>query len=184
MIIPRSKLRVPRAVISAFVLFYVGCLWVWLQPNSVWRDNVLTPVKPLIMFLGLWQNYQVFSPDPRLVNVFLDAEVTYADGTTSIWKYPRMEQFGPVEKMVKERYRKLGLDYLNWDVNKKLWPEFALYVARQDRLAHGGTPVKVKLRRHFARIPAPEVGLSSAARPEAEKMFVFFEYQVAAQESK
>lgn len=172
-----NKLRVPKAVISAFILMYVLVLVVWLQPNQRWRNNVLQPVRPIIMFSGLWQNFEVFAPDPRKVNIHLDAEVTFADNTRTIWEYPRMDKLDYLERMVKERYRKLGMDYANWDENKKIWPDLARYIARQEAASRGRVPIQVVLRRHFTFIPPPDIGLIGADH-EPERSAEFFKYVV------
>lgn len=173
-----SKLRMPRAVISAFILLYVTCLWCYMQPQARWVENAMVYVEPTIMFLGLWQNYQVFSPDVRRANVHLVAEVVYADGQTSIWNYPQMEKLSFPDRLIKERYRKLGLDYVNWDKYKKLWPDLARYAARQGHLSHGGTPVAVRLRRYFWYLPDARKAMSGTAAKPEERSVQFFVYKV------
>lgn len=172
------NLRMPKAVISVFILLYVSCIWCYLQPHTRWVNNVMVYVQPTIMYLGLWQNYEVFSPDVRRANIRLVAEVVFADGQTSVWNYPQMEKLSYFDRMVKERYRKLGLDYLNWDKYKKLWPDLARYAARQGQLQHGGTPVVVRLTRHFWYLPDARKALSGGAEKPEERSSQFFAYEV------
>ncbi|MFN8657886.1 MAG: hypothetical protein U0105_16215 [Candidatus Obscuribacterales bacterium] len=172
------KIVIPKAVISVFILLYVSAIWCYLQPHSRWVRNVLVDVEPTIMFLGLWQNYEVFSPDVRRANIRLLAEVQYADGQTSVWNYPQMEKLPYPERVVKERYRKLGLDYLNWEKYKKLWPDLARYIARQEKTQHGGTPVSVHLKRCFWYLPDARKALDGTAEKPQERTVEFFTYKV------
>lgn len=170
------KVPVPKAVISVFIIVYVSTVWCWLQPNTIWKNDVLTATKPVVMFFGLYQNYQVFAPSVRSTNAYIDAEVYYPDGRIIMWQYPRMETLGIIDRMVKERYRKLGLDYIVWPENKKLWPDLARYVARSCTI-DGATPVRIKLRRNISNVAPASEKLALDATPEV-KTVEFFDYQV------
>jgi hypothetical protein len=169
-----ERMRIP--VISTFLIFYIYGITLWLLLPSPRRDAILKPVEPLITYTGLWQGWTMFSPDPRMVNLDLDAIITYSDGTTTVWQYPRVDKLAFFEKMLKERYRKFGYDHLNWAAEKILWPDFARWVARINN-SGGPTPVKVQLERHWAHVPPPEKGIGNPLPPHANQ-YLFFTYEV------
>jgi hypothetical protein len=148
----------------------------WLLMPSPRRDALLKPMEPAILYTGLWQAWTMFSPDPRSVNLDLDAIITYEDGSTETWIYPRADKYSLLERVPKERFRKYGYDHLNWDAEKELWPDFAGWVARTHNTA-GKRPKQIKLERHFAYIPPPEEGLGKPAPPHSEH-YLFFTYDV------
>lgn len=132
---------------------------------------------PVVLYTGLWQNYAVFSPNPRNINVHLEAIVTYNDGSARVWYYPRMERLGLIDRTFKERYRKYGHDHLNWAADKKLWPDFARFVARQMNNVPNAQPIQVELKRFWQKIPPPEIGLGHPM-PEHVNEFIFYTYPV------
>jgi hypothetical protein len=161
---------------SAFVLFYLYALGFWLLPPSSVRERFLKPIKPLIEYCGLWQTYVVFAPNPRTINSDLEARISFSDGSTEVWKYPRVESYGLVERISQERFRKFGYDHLNEDKGAVLRPDLARYVARlyDSPTRH---PVLVKLVRHWAVIPPPEEGIGKPLPPHL-RFQVFLIYQV------
>ena len=141
-------------MISALIFFYIGTSILYLCPPSAWRQRLLSPFWNFIEYAGLWQYYTVFAP-PRNFNVYVEGEVELANGKTIFWKYPRMEQLGFLEKMPKERFRKLYNDIANEPTDAVLWPDLALYIARQVYAETGIQPVKVGLVRFWSDIPPP-----------------------------
>lgn len=175
-----QKLRKPA--ISAFVAVYAFAAFLWLLPGSPRRDDFLRPLEPAILYLGLWQVYTMFAPNPRLFNPNIDVEMKCSDGTRLLWHYPRMEQFNLLERMQKERFRKYGYEHLNDDSEKMLRTDFARWLARQC-LATGKIPTTLTFIRRWADIPPPDKGLGKPLPPHSNE-FIFFRYEVRPEDLK
>lgn len=167
-----------RALINAFIVAYVVLLSLTLMPGSwAWRNAVLRMFNPIILYAGLWQNYSVFSPNVRDINLHIEAIVTYQDGTQIVWPFPRMERLPLFHRIYLERYRKFGHDHLNWDHERVLWPDFARFVARRMNDRGDNKPREIVLKRYWQRIPPPQVGLGRPA-PEHINAYEFYRYNV------
>ncbi|MBI2812002.1 MAG: hypothetical protein HYX67_14395 [Candidatus Melainabacteria bacterium] len=175
-----ADIRIP--VISVLIVFYIGTSALYLSPPSLWRQRLLAPFWNFIEYTGLWQYYTVFSP-PRSFNLYLEGEVELANGKTVIWKYPRVEQLGLVEKMQKERFRKLYNDIANEPTDGVLWPDLARYIARQVYAETGVRPVKVGLIRYWSDTPAPTS--DPLPKPSTEyKSHKYFTFPIQAEDLK
>lgn len=168
--------NIRKPIISAFILIYLMCVTLWLMAPSPRRNALVDLYQPVMLWSGLWQSFDVFAPNPRDVNLDLEAHITYSDGSKSIWKYPRIDQMGLIERTIHERWRKFGLDHLNWEKEKNLWPDFARFVAYQENSANRH-PVTIVLVRHWAYIPKPEKGLGQPPPPHNSE-YEFFTYTV------
>lgn len=169
--------RFHKIIISVFICFYFYAVGLWLMAPSLIRDGMVQPIEPFILYTGLWQSYNIFSPDPRAVNLDLEALITFPDNSTLVWQYPRMERLGLFERAQKERFRKYGYDHLNQDSESILWPDFARYVARRfDKPNH--RPVLVKLVRHWCLIPSPKDGIHNLLPPHSNR-YTFLTYPVS-----
>lgn len=115
---------------------------------------LLAPFWNFIEYSGLWQYYTVFAP-PRSFNLYLEGEAQMENGKTVLWSYPRIESLGPLEKMTRERWRKLYNDIANEPTDAVLWPDLTRYIARRVYAETGIKPVKVGLVRHWSDIPPP-----------------------------
>lgn len=151
-----AKIREP--LILVFLLWHFTGVILWLSPACPLRDSMLKPFLSYLNFFGLWQGWSVFE-SPRKYNEYLTALITFKDGSTKAWEFPRMEKMGIVEKMFKEKYRRWTNDCVSDESKPFLWPDAARYVARlnNDRLEN--PPNTVSIVRHWTWIPAPEFGL-------------------------
>lgn len=165
--------RIGRLIVSVFVLAYIVLVSVYLSPPSPWRDVALQPVQKFVDYVGLWQDYCLFAPDPPSTNIDLSAELTFADGRKEIWNFPRMEKLNLFERIIKERYRKFGDDHVASEAY--LWPDLCRYLSRV-YAARGKPPVSITLIKRFADIPPPEKGLGKVL-PEHSEEARFFTYQ-------
>jgi hypothetical protein len=79
--------------INTFLIFHILAISCWCMPLSspfigVCRDAL----RPYFVWSGLFQSWDMFSPQPKATNSYLEALVLYKDGSTKIWSFPRMEQ--------------------------------------------------------------------------------------------
>lgn len=122
--------KAKRIAINAFIIFHLIAIFCWSIPvNNPLIHFVKESVRPYLVWSGLFQSWDMFSPDPKSVNSYLEAVVIYADGTSQLWSFPRMELLGPRDRYFKERYRKYEENLQNNDF-ADLWPDAARYIAR------------------------------------------------------
>lgn len=173
-----SQDRLSRFVISLFIIFYISAITLWISPWSRAKQILLEPVSDQIYFMGAWQGFGVFAPDPRTNNIRIYATITYDDGTSTIWHYPSMEKLGYLERYCREHYRKFGNDCLN--STELLWRDFARFVARKhDR--KNKHPLTVSLTRTWSETPPIEEGLGKP-NPEQSNKYRFYLYRVVTED--
>ncbi|MCW5936940.1 MAG: hypothetical protein KIT11_06510 [Fimbriimonadaceae bacterium] len=119
------------------------------------------PTRYYMLSSGLWQYWDMFSPNPANVDFWYDSVVTYRDGTTRVVPYPRIHDLPIWEKYFKERFRKF-IERVNND-GTDAWkrPQFAQRMALLAYTDAKNPPVRVELRRHFKTMksmyePVPE----------------------------
>ncbi|HXS96060.1 MAG TPA: hypothetical protein VN736_15750 [Candidatus Limnocylindrales bacterium] len=174
---PRRQWPYARIVISAFIAFNLFAITCWCVPlDTPLVVACRNMVRPYMLYFGLFQKWDMFAPDPTKLNSYIDAVVTYRDGQTSKWGFPRMEELGIVDKYFEERYRKYMNDNLRLDTNSGLWPDAARYIARANNRA-GDPPVLVTLVRHWSIVPPPGPDGEPGYVPWSQ--FEFFHYTVA-----
>jgi len=172
------KIRLP--VISAFIVYHLLALTIWLWPPSLLRTALLPPFYNYIAFFGLWQRWNVFAPDPKNWNQYLTATIVFADHSKKVWEFPRMERFDVLSRMQKERYRKWSHEGVNDFSQSRIWPDTARYIARLNYSAQN-PPVMISLTRHWSWIPAP-VGGPHREIKDAGGQYTFFTYAVSPQD--
>ncbi len=162
--------------VQAFVLFHIFAITSWSLPKPPDRELVglrdapnkillynerhvkRSPMKYYLESTGLWQYWDMFSPNPANTDIWMDAVVTYEDGAKMQYRYPRMKDLQLrkkyVEMYTKERYRKF-VENAHMDKNRYKWPAVAQRIAYLSYQDADNLPVMVELRRHFKVINAP-----------------------------
>jgi len=151
---PRIGNRWGRLIINVFVLWQLCALTIWLLPDSVLRQTCSPIVLPYMTFTGLMQSWNMFSPDPSKLDLYVEARIKYANGQERSWIYPRMIKLGYGERYWHERFRKF-IELAHLDQNHMVWPSLARYPARLKNNYPGNPPVQVQLIRHFRTTPPP-----------------------------
>lgn len=137
----------PRTIVSNPVAWG---LWT----NQRFRTS--PPVQTTMLTFGLWQYWDMFAPDPSRLDIWLDAEVVYADGSTKIVPYPRMSQMPIHEKYFMERFRKY-VERMNGEQYDFKWPALSQWMALKAWTDKDNPPVAVTMRRHWRDIaPYPQ----------------------------
>lgn len=130
-------------------------------------------VRGYLQSTGLWQYWDMFAPNPSNLDVWVDAIVTFDDGSRVVHAYPRIAALPIPMKYVQERYRKY-LERAHAEGFAFLWPAFAQRIALEEFVAHPGrVPTRVVLRRHFRTIQPP-----GETTPDAYQVYPYFEYDV------
>lgn len=160
-----------RRGISIFILVHIYIIAMWGLPGSRFRSSVIRPVADYVIETGLWHSWDMFSPDPLSVNFHLEAEITFEDGSRTIWEFPSMEKLGLWERFQKERYRKWR-ERVRQDAYGAIWTDTTRYIAR---LHNNPTnpPAKVVLIRHWEQIRPPLM----VANPENPAKPKYKDYQ-------
>ena len=151
-----SKSPLLRAFINAFIILHIFIMAVWGLPGSKFRNTLVRPIEDYVIWPGIWHSWAMFSPDPLSINFNVEAEITFEDGTSTTWVFPRMEELGIWERFRKERFRKWR-ERVRQDSYRVLWEDTSRYIAR---LHNNPTnpPVGVVLVREWAQIPPPVKG--------------------------
>ncbi|MCW2817509.1 MAG: hypothetical protein JWR42_296 [Marmoricola sp.] len=155
--------RVGRLLLTALMVVAVVAVALWNLPAGRPRDAVLPVLRPLVLPVGLDQDWALFAPDPRAFTVGVLARLTYDDGRTREWTPPdRGHVLAPYRTYRWQKY----VERLRADDYSGLWEPAARWLA--DELGPGVR--QVQLVRTYRAAVRPG---SRAARP-AEQRFVFY----------
>jgi hypothetical protein len=117
--------------INVFLIFHLFAIACWCAPSHALPFEVVrTLVGPYFRWIGLFQNWDMFSPSPKHRNGYLEAMVVYTDGSVRYWPFPRMDRMSFGERYMRERYRKFE-ETLAEDKYSDMWPDVARHLARQ-----------------------------------------------------
>lgn len=137
-----------------------------------WRYLKGSPLMYYPGVTGFWQYWDMFSPNPASVDLYLEADVTFKNGTVTRFKFPRVYTLPIHMKYFKERYRKF-YENANSDDQMAARPYLAQRIALENFKDPDNPPEKVMLIRHFDTIEPP------GTPPDPTYTVVpFFEYQV------
>jgi hypothetical protein len=160
--------------INIFLVFHIFAISCWCLPMANPFVQVCrNAVRPYFLWTGLFQSWDMFSPQPETTNSHLEAIILYKDGSTQIWSFPRMDLLSLSERYSKERYRKF-VEVLLDDKNSVLWPDVARYVARMPGI-RAGNPQKILLLAKWSTIVYHDDGTFTRS-PLDEN--VFYRYDV------
>lgn len=170
--------RLVRGAVTLFLLFHIVAFTLWVVPlNFPLIDNFRTSIRPYMLWTGLFQAWNMFSPDPMRLNGYIEAEVRLANGEIRVWHEPRMEQLGIWDKYFKERYRKYMNEHLRMDNEAQLWPDAARRIARLYDTDKANPPMSVRLIRYWSEIQPP--GPHGQYQTSDLRHYVYFKYDVA-----
>jgi hypothetical protein len=126
-----SGLRLARDIaVNTFLIFHLLAIPVWCLPtNNLLMLACRDFLRPYFLWTGLFQSWDMFSPNPKSVNNYLEALIIYKDGSTVNYSFPRMQLLDFAERYYKERYRKYE-EVLASDEHAALWPDAARHIAR------------------------------------------------------
>lgn len=176
---PRAAVRqgIPlRLALTAFILFHIVAVLLWLTPvGTTSAEAARTFAANYVSWGGLGQNWGMFAPEPSNLNIYLSANITYQDGSQHTWDFPRMDQIDLVSRYYQERYRKFE-EYAHLDSASGMWPDLAVWIARQNNPEPGNPPVRVQLTRNWWTVPPPPPnGDISHDPPHQWQHYLFFE---------
>lgn len=120
----------------------------WSMPEGrfPFKTQVNSVVTRGMFFLSLVQRWDMFAPDPRNEDIFIEVFYKNRDGSEHRIPLSRMPLLGYVERMQRERWRKYFNDHAQFEHNKELWRPLVEFVARRLR-DEGQDPANIKLIR-------------------------------------
>jgi len=155
------SVRVPRGVVAAFLAYHLFGVAVLSLPDSAVKYRLAPYACAYCDYLGLWQSWAMYSPDPPRENLILRARVHLADGTAMPFDFPEWRD-GPFRSFFSLGFRSL---LTLAPAYPEALPDIARYVAR--RIQAASPAVRVDLFWEIQAVPPPEIGLRSSALPPA-----------------
>lgn len=143
-----------------------------LAANNWLKIRKWAPHRPYLLSTGLWQYWDMFSPNPSSTDLWLSAVVEYEDGTIEIFPYPRMATLPIHEKYFMERFRKFT-ERLSPDIYSYKWDAFAMRVAYLSWKDEQNPPARIELVRHWMEVPSMDQPL-----PKEYQFYAFYELEV------
>ena len=178
-----------RWLINLFIVAYLIAITAWASPTvkdqrllarmaMQLRSWFVQPIEPFMMFSGLWQGWDMFSPNPLSTNFDVEAEITFEDGSKKTWTFLEMQKLGFFERYQKERYRKWR-ERIRADDNAYAWPDTAKWIARKFNNPKN-PPKEISLTRYWTPIPKPAESdwQPMRAKRKHENEYTFFNYDV------
>lgn len=151
---------------------YIFIIGLMLFPHWPPRDLLIKPVQPFLGAFGLWQSWNVFSPEIRKENFHVTASITMKDGSVLLWEFPRPDRLSGIEKMRAQRFRKWVNDRVKNNTFGNVLPDAARYVARLHR-DDANPPIAIALFSHSAPIEPPKPDVDTAAPPHWQQRLLY-----------
>src|SRR3990167_5171909 len=85
-------------IIAFIVLHLMMMVRAQLPMNSKILTWIYTPVTFVQSFFSMYQGWEMFAPNPSKLNIYMDAEIEFDDGTKMLWTFPRATFEGAMEK--------------------------------------------------------------------------------------
>lgn len=166
--------RWPTVLTAAYSLAVLS----WSMPADLFPcKSALDAItgRPLIFF-NLWQGWEMFSPEPRSEDIWVDVLVIDRNGSQHRWPLTHMIEMPYFTRCQKERWRKYCNDHLRLDAERTLWKPFAEYWLRTLQ-AQGHDPAAIELTRFWRPTQLP---VSAALRADVYRgpwnHFVFYRW--------
>jgi hypothetical protein len=141
-----------RALLSAVIVVTLVAIVAINLPGSDLRTQLMRGGQPYLNALGLDQNWAMFAPNPRSVVIDVFARVTFADGTTTRWHFPRD---GALIGAYRDyHWRKWGENLIDPVNAAALWHPAALWAASREARPHDRV-TRVTLIERFAQLAPP-----------------------------
>lgn len=138
-----------RFLLGVLSVALVAVLLGWNIPDPDVRETAHDRLRPVVNALVINQGWGVFAPNPTRTSARVYAEVTFDDGSTTVYDFPDSGVF--IGALREYHWRKLERR-LRQDDNSSLWRPTAMWIA--DELTAGGrTVIEVDLMRRQARTP-------------------------------
>lgn len=172
-----------KVILNCFFVFYLFVILTWFLDESPLRNKLIDLTwKPMAAF-GWYQSWSLFSPDVRHVIYHETAVITFEDGSTKMYEFPRTSEMSQIERFRREKLRKMYGDCMPWPGYAVFLPMFARHLAYSN--ANPENPPKlVTFIFNMATNPPPD-GPNFVMRdnlPKHTQKVLTFVYQVPEKE--
>ncbi|XGC80057.1 hypothetical protein ACES2L_12040 [Bdellovibrio bacteriovorus] len=122
-----------KILISMFIALHVTVMvTAGLPDKSAVGKRILKSIAWYQIFFGLDQTWSMFAPNPSAVNSYLDATITFKDGTTEKWTFPRSSHMSSWDRFTSgERMRKYQQENLRPLERQDLWFDLSRFLERE-----------------------------------------------------
>ena len=154
--------KIKYALICSFLAVNIVLIVTASLPDrSAVGDNILDVLAPYQTFFALDQMWSMFAPNPASVNAYLDAEVTFKDGSKEHWTFPRPSKMPSLEKLLGgERFRKYSQENLVPMEKPEVWFDMSRFVANEiqqiENSARHREVADLQFYRHYNFVAPPK----------------------------
>ncbi len=172
-----------RLLISAFIVIYFSFVWIWLLPDSVFKEKATLLIGPVLSSLCLEQRWTMFAPEVRNTNVNCTALVSFEDGSSKYYECPRMDLMGVYERFCRQKLNKTFLDGWERPNYRGFHPYLARFVARCN-INPQNQPKMISLIMNWGAIPGIDHWVSRKEVPDNTQRDTYFVYKVQPEDLK
>jgi hypothetical protein len=145
-----------KILISLFIIFnFMGMVRVHLPLDAKFFMMLYRPIDYYLSYFSLYQDWMMFAPNPGRLNVTIQAEIEFDDGSSEKYDFPDPMQLSIFKKYrYGEKMRKILSEGIRKEENSYLWKDTARFVLRQMEQSHfHKIPTKVRLYRIWDEVP-------------------------------
>jgi len=176
--------RRDQILISIFIATYFFCVGINICGNCPLKTYVRQFTQSIELFCGIEQSWNMFCPNPRDYSFHPYAIITFQDGSTALYEFPRPEKMNQLEETLRERVRKAFYDNMPWDDYSVFRPTLARHIARCFANPKN-PPTQVSMCYNGDRVTLMENKMIPYGRPmRGAERKTFFVYQVSPEDFK
>lgn len=148
-------------LVSVFVAIHITLMVTsGLPDRSAVGDAILRKLEFYQVFFGLDQTWSMFAPNPASVNSYLDAVITFTDGSTEKWTFPRSSRMSPWDRFTAgERVRKYQQENLMPMQRAGMWFDLSRFLEREvsklEKEGKGRVVAQIQFYRHVSHVKPP-----------------------------
>jgi hypothetical protein len=164
-----------QIIISIFIVFYWFIVLICVMADCPLKQAVHQYTRLPELLLGAEQSWRMFCPNPRTYSLHCYAIVTFKDGATAYYEFPRLERMSQWDAFLRERLRKHYDDIMPWFEFRMFRPFIARYIARGFFDA-SNPPIQVSLcfnRENIRSMPYPSPRFPSPRERVRENFYVY-----------
>lgn len=174
---------IKKIVVSIFITIHITMMVTAGLPNqSAVGKEVMKTLRWYQVLFSLDQSWSMFAPNPSSKNSYLDAVITFKDGSTEKWTFPRASHLDEWPRFTSgERLRKYQQENLIPMSRNELWFDLARYLEREvDKIEATGKKrivEQIQFYKHTSVLKSPTVQFIEHGKPitdyKSEAAFLF-----------
>src|ERR1700722_16260681 len=94
-----------RVVISIFIAAYLLITLIAISADCPLKNFIEPHTRKIQLFLGIDQSWRMFCPNPRGFCFHPYAVITFQDGSTAYYEFPRPDKMNQLNAFMRERER-------------------------------------------------------------------------------